>query len=221
MARNTGFHIHIDASVLLDGFEAYLTKELGFWRTDFSGHPEGAEGFEPANHLTQKTASSKDYKSLWEAVLAHAKTPGAMKGYIEGEFIALDEDIAEKPFDPAATPPFKIKTTFLPAGSFRESEIHIAMDRDRSDPRLLKQLMEMGLFAAYLPKSYGTAEIFTAQGTKRQIQTILPPLIDYLEKTGGSVRCSIKEERVADWWMSSPDLRLPPVIASIDTGTTT
>jgi hypothetical protein len=76
----------------------------------------------------------------------------------------------------------------------------------------------MGLFAAYLPKPYGTAEIFTAQGSKKQIQTILPLLLEYLEKAGGAVDCSIKEERVADWWMSHPDLRLPPVIASIGHG---
>ena len=55
-----------------------------------------------------------------------------------------------------------------------------------------------------------------AQGSKKQIQTILPPLIEYLEKAGGAVDSSIKEERVADWWMSQPNLRLPPVIASIE-----
>jgi hypothetical protein len=55
-----------------------------------------------------------------------------------------------------------------------------------------------------------------AQGSKKQIQTILPPLIEYLEKAGGAVDSSIKKEQVADWWMSQPNLRLPPVIASIE-----
>jgi hypothetical protein len=52
MKNGPGFHIHIDALAISDSFERYLSKELGFWRTDFSGHPEGVEGFEPANHLT-------------------------------------------------------------------------------------------------------------------------------------------------------------------------
>ncbi len=211
------FHIHIDALALSDPFESFLSEELRFCRTDFSGHPEGAEGFEPANHLTFKASSSTDYKAVWEAVQSHAQSSGGIDGYLEGEFIALDKDIAERPFDPTVTPPFKLSKTSLTSGNFRESEIHVAMDRDRSDPRLLSQLMDMGLFAAYLPKQYGTAQIFTAQGTKQQIQTILAPLIQYLEKASGSVACSIKEERVVDWWMSRPDLRLPPVIASIET----
>jgi hypothetical protein len=75
--------------------------------------------------------------------------------------------------------------------------------------------MEIGLFAAYLPKSYGTAEIFTVQGSKEQIRSILSPLMEYLERAGGAVECSIKEERVADWWLSEPALHLPPVVSNI------
>jgi len=210
------FHIHVDAITLASNFERHLTTGLGFWRTDFCGHPEGAEAFEPPNHLTRKTTASSEFRRLFDEVVSHVKTHGGMKGYIEGEFIALDKMIDERPFDASIKFPFRLRSTFLPAGTFRESEIHIVMSRDGSDARLLKSLMDMGLFAAYLPKPYGVAQIFTAQGTRANIQAILEPLVEYLEQAGGAVECSFKEERVADWWLSEPGLRLPPVIDTIE-----
>lgn len=212
----SGFHIHIDAVTLSDDFETYLTRELGFWRSDFSGHPEGAEAFCPLNHLTQKVTTTREFRVLFDRVLSYVKIHDAMKGYIEGEFIALDKDIEERSFDASVKPPFKLRRTFLPPGTFRESEVHIVLNRDQSDRRLLRNLMEMGLFAAYLPKAYGTAEIFTVQGSRVIIQTLIKHLSDYLDKAGGAVECSIKEERIADWWMSEPNLRLPPVVDSVD-----
>jgi hypothetical protein len=104
----------------------------------------------------------------------------------------------------------------LPSGTFRESEIHVVLDRDRSDPRLVQSLMDMGLYTAYLPKSYGTAQVFTLQGSKAKIGSLLGPLKDYLAKAGGTVNGSIKEERIADWWLSEPSLSLPPVVEDID-----
>jgi hypothetical protein len=209
------FDIHIDALTLTADFENYL-KDQGFWRSDFSGHPEGAEAYEPPNHLTQKTVMSSEFRALFDKVLSYVKTHNAMKGYIEGEFIALDQEIEERPFNPSVKPPFTLRTTFLPPGTFRQDEIHIAVSRDESDPRLLRNLMEMGLFAAYIPKPWGIEEVFTAQGLRKDIDAILPPLMEYLKNAGGSVHCSIKEERVADWWLSEAGLRLPPVIGSIE-----
>src|SRR4051812_24542226 len=108
------FHIHIDAVTLSDEFEKYLTEELGFWRNDFSGRPEGTEAFYPLNHLTQKVETSVEFRALFDKVLSYVKTHAAMKGYIEGEFIALDKDIEERPFDASVKPPFKLRRTFLP-----------------------------------------------------------------------------------------------------------
>jgi hypothetical protein len=56
------------------------------------------------------------------------------------------------------------------------------------------------------------AEVLTVQGVRDKILAILPPLIEYLEKAGGAVNCSVKEERIAKWWMSAPDVPLPPVV---------
>lgn len=211
-----GFHIHIDAQSLTADFERHLIDGLGFWRNDFSGHPEGLPHYEPPHHLTQEPATSQEFRHLFDRVLPLAQAPGAMRGYIEGEFVALDQDFPTRAFDPSVPAPFTLRRTFLPSGAFRESEIHITLDRDRSHPHLLLGLLDMGFYAAYLPKSYGTAEIFTAQGSRPNIDAILPALGHYLEDAGGAVECSIKEERIAGWWTSASDLPLPPVIGSIE-----
>ena len=44
---------------------------------------------------------------------------------------------------------------------------------------------------------------------------LLPALMGYLERAGGAVECSVKEERIAAWWMSDPDLSLPPIVESV------
>jgi hypothetical protein len=139
------FHVHIDAQELDKRFEHYLTHALGFWHSDFSGHPEGIEHYEPPHHLTQKVATSKEFKELFDRVVENAKAPQAMTGYIEGEFIALDQDLPQRPFDPAVPVPFSLQRRFLPAGQFRETEVHVTLDRDRSHPQLLGNLLEMGV----------------------------------------------------------------------------
>lgn len=104
---------------------------------------------------------------------------------------------------------------FLEPDTFRETEIHITLSRDDSDPRLLEALTDMGFFCAYLPKDYGEAAIFTVQGSREDIDKILPVTIEYLETVGGAVECSIKEERITHWWLSKPDVARPPVIEKI------
>jgi len=70
----------------------------------------------------------------------------------------------------------------------------------------------MGFFSGFIKKPSGVFQIVTAQGSRIKVERIVPALRDYLTRAGGAVRCSIKEERVAQWWMSEPGLRLPPVI---------
>jgi hypothetical protein len=209
------FHIHVDAQTLSPEFESYLIDDLGFWRSDFSGHPEGVEHFEPPHHLTKKVSSGVEFRADFEKLVAYAEVHAPMRGYLEGEFIALDEDLEEGPFDTSVAAPFRLETSSLPEGMFRESEIHVVLDRDRSDPRLIENLTGMGLFTAYMTKPYGTAQIFTAQGSKADVQELLPALTRFLKMAGGAVNCSIKEERVAGWWLSGDGLRLPPVIGRI------
>lgn len=210
-----GFDIHIDALELSGGFEQFLLQ-LGFWRSDFCGHPAGATSYEPPNHLTLQPRTSTEYKKSFRAVQDYAATrPGSIRGYIEGEFFAFDKDLEAKSFNPAVTAPFTVKTGFLPAGKFRESEIHVTMSRDKSDQRLTAILMKMGFFTAYLSKPYGIGQVFTVQGTHAQIESLLPAVDEFLQAVGGAADCSIKEERVVGWWVSDQGIRLPPVINEI------
>src|SRR6266404_7355604 len=140
----SAFHIHIDALNISPAFEEYLTKELRFWRSDFSGSPDSANAFFPVNHLTLKPETSKDFRTVFDKLLTYVKTQDAMQGYIEGEFIAVQKHIEEKPFDSSVSVPFRLKRTSLAPGKFRESEVHITLNKDRSDPALIRSLIDMG-----------------------------------------------------------------------------
>lgn len=210
------FHIHIDAAEISRAFGRYLIHDLGFWCSDFCGHPDGIEHYEPRSHLTYKTIKTADYKRVFRCVEAYAEHNGGLIGYAEGEYIASDDNIRAKPYDPSVLPPFRFQPQFLPASEFRETELHITLSRDRSDPRLMANLLSMGFFCAYLPKSYGVAAIFTAQGTRPLIAQILDHTLGYLQRAGGAVACSIKEERIAHWWLSEPNIPRPPVIKTVE-----
>jgi hypothetical protein len=210
-----GFDIHIDALELSKNFEQFLL-DLGFWRSDFCGHPPGAASYEPPHHLTLQPSTSGEYKQAFRTVRQYVGARlDPVRGYIEGEFFAFDRDLEAKSFDCSVPAPFEIKTGFLPAGKFRESEIHVTMSRDKSDPRLAEILMKMGFFTAYLSKPYGVGQVFTVQGTHGQIQSLLPVVYEFLQAIGGAAACSIKEERVVGWWISHSDVRLPPVVEQI------
>src|ERR1017187_3141017 len=133
-----GYDIHIDATELRADAERFLIEEMKFWRSDFCGHPEGADAYEPPHHLTIKPEVSDEYKNSFNRVRDYFQSrPGSIQGYIEGEFFAFDKDLEAKPFDQQVKAPFTIRTGSLPPGTFRESEIHVTMNRDQSDPRLL------------------------------------------------------------------------------------
>lgn len=209
------FHIHVDASELSAEFETCLLRSLGFRRTDFVGHPPGQEGFEPTHHLTWKCDSSREFRVAFADVVERAKEPGAMTGYIEGEFVAFERDVAPRCFEPAVPLGLQVERRSLPPGAFRESEVHITLSRDRSDPRLIDNLHRAGLFGGYLPKPAGVAEVLTVQGDLKGVGVLRDAVVKYIESAGGAVDCSIKEERILSWWTSGPDVRLPPVMARI------
>jgi hypothetical protein len=210
------FDLHIDATAIMPTFEDLLVGEYGFWRNDFCGHPDGQVGHEPEHHLTLQLDTGSEFRNIFDNVAGYAGRSRSMKGYIEGEFIALDVHLWERPFAGDIATPFTIETGKIPPGTFRESEIHVTMNRDASDCRLRANMLKMGFFSAYLPKEYGVAEVFTVQGDRAQIDALLPAVRNYLESAGGGVNCSIKEERVADFWLSSPDVHCPPIIQRIN-----
>jgi hypothetical protein len=209
------FHIHIDASEISPEIETFATSTHGFRRTDFAGGVHTVECYAPLHHLTMKTESASQFREAFDSLTQFLERGGGLVGYLEGEFVASDVDITAAPFDSAVDPPFCLQSQSLPPNTFRESEIHITLSDQDSHPELHRRLRAMGLIVASIQKLSGPARIYTAQGSRAQIDSILPSLTTYLETAGGSAACSIKEERVVAWWKSAPELPLPPVIGRI------
>ena len=208
------FHIHIDAAWLDPAFEGYVTRELGFYRTDFVG-PDGGKT-EPLNHLTLRVYDGHLYREAFTRVVDAAKDGELMRGYIEGEYVAVDADLPIGAFNPEVPQPFVLRMKSLAPGTFRESELHIAMCAERSNPNLLCALHAMGLLTIYVPKSWGVSIVFTAQGSRREVSQLVKVLRSFLEAAGGAVECSIKEERIVNWWISPGEVSIPPILESVE-----
>jgi len=69
------------------------------------------------------------------------------------------------------------------------------MDKDFSDLRLIKSLLDAGLYGAYLPKPDHTTLVLTIQGFKKDISNLKELIRKYVREAGGAVRCTMKEER--------------------------
>lgn len=191
------FHIHIDAQSISTEFYTYAKDRFDFVDTDFDGHPDGYDHFEPKKHLTLKLYSKKDFENIWRKLVETADQHEFI-GYLEGEYIPTDEYIPYKPFDKEVEFPFSIKTRPLDPSkneSFRQTEIHLTLDKNKSDPQLIKQLLDSGLYGAFIPKKDGVFLVLTMQGYLGDIHLIQQLLTDYLNNAGGAYRCTLKEER--------------------------
>jgi hypothetical protein len=191
-------HIHGDWQEISPEAIA-LCESLGLTKTNFSGHPEGWEHFEPILHQTLKIESGREFNRVWDKLVLGltALGPGHIRGYLEGERIPVDMTLPEKPYMPFETPPFQIHRRRLDPRRgevFREKEIHLTLDKDESDPDLIRDLLEAGLYGAYVPKSDHTALVLTMQGSRGVVDQLTEMLLPYLYETGGLVRASFKDE---------------------------
>ncbi len=218
------FHIHVDAIEMNPEFERDLVERLQFYRVDYSIDRASVdlnpESREHEYHLTHKTDLSTEFKRVSTEVLHLVKTKNSIPiGYVECEFVALDERPEFVQYRGASVP-FHLSMRPPQPGAFRESELHVTLSRDGSDPHLLETLQhQMGMLSGFIPKQYGMAQIFTAQGTQAQINQIREPLIHYIHSAGGAAHCSVKEERTVSYWMSHlGGIGLPHVIERIALG---
>ncbi len=210
------FHIHIDAKNINTQFDKILSKQYGFEHKNFIQRQDLNPSYAPETHLTYKTTDPNRSSQIFKNIYTYLEqNPDAMIGYVEYEYIPEKILIEYQTFNPDVPIPFQLELGKLPVGTFREDEIHITLDRDNSDPRLLESLRQIDFFSTLRQKDYGIAEIFTTQGSYLNIQRVLPLITNYLNEVGGAVNCVIKEERIVRSWMSSPDLKLPPVISTI------
>lgn len=213
------FHLHIDATLLPLKLEKRVKEELGFGDTDFSGHPEGYRHFEPERHLTRKFGDKSSFLVAFQDLSLECSKTGFI-GYIEGEFVISDIKIPAKPYNPDVHAPFSVTRRLLagaPTEPFRETELHLVMDNDCSDPRIIRALLDSGLYGAYIPKSDYTAVVLTAQGRHSEIATLTGAVWNYVNEAGGAVRCTLKEEQAIAYNLSGMNhAQLPEVVKKIE-----
>jgi hypothetical protein len=214
----TESHIHIDAKNIEYQLEKLLIQKYGFDHKNFIQRQDLNPSYAPETHLTYKTTNANQANQIFKDIHTYLEqNPNSMTGYVEYEYIPEQISIEYRTFNPDVPLPFQLELGDLAIGAFREDEIHITIDRDNSDPRLLESLRQIGFFSALRQKDYGIAEIFTTQGSYQDIQKVLPMIVSYLNQAGGAAACIVKEERIIHSWVSSLDYKLPPVIKSIQT----
>jgi hypothetical protein len=214
----TESHIHIDAKNIKPQSEKLLIEKYGFVHKNFIQRQDLNPSYAPETHLTYKTTNPNQASQIFKDIHTYLEqNPDSMTGYVEHEYIPEQISIEYRTFNPDVPLPFQLELGNLAIGAFREDEIHITLDRDNSDPRLLESLRQIGFFSALRQKDYGIAEIFTTQGSYQDIQKVLPMIVSYLNQAGGATACVVKEERIIHSWVSSPDYKLPPVIKAIQT----
>jgi hypothetical protein len=188
------FHIHVDAQYISPAFLKAVLN-IGFDLDNFGQHPEFVPYFGPNFMLSLKTQEGSVFKEKWNN-LEKAMNDHPIRGYAEGEFIPSDHAFENKPFN-GTKPNFHISRRKLHGGliePFRESEIHLSMDADRSNPDLIRGLIEAGLYAAYYKKPQGNYIILTIQGSKSAVEKIKSLVQNYVEKAGGTHNGTLKEE---------------------------
>src|SRR5262245_27809725 len=125
------FHIHIDAQQMPPDLSRDVRDQLGFSDTNFSGHPPGFVHFEPTQHLTLKVKTRDEFTATWSKLEAMVARPDFV-GYLEGEYIPVDDYILYKAFVDLPVP-FAIRRRRLSGAEheqFRQSEIHLVYKRE-------------------------------------------------------------------------------------------
>jgi hypothetical protein len=191
------YHIHLDTKTQSTKLHDCFQRELGFFPHHFSGHPEGRIHFEPTSHSSKKILSKDEFRKLWEKAVRLVGKDTSAVGYLEGEYIPKDIFIPYRPITTFFTPSFSIKrrTLYSSQGEkFRETELHLVLDFDKSDQRVITGLLDAGLYGALRPKQGYRVIVLTIQGHACFIRPLIEKIQHYLSAVGGVVHCTLKEE---------------------------
>lgn len=210
------FHIHIDGHSM-DPETRALIQAQGHTDTPFRVDMFTDETFAPEHHFTYKTEDSREFKRVFEETVDILRQSN-FEGYLEGECVPIAREKIETPVtEDQIEISGNLEYSELEPGEFRESEIHIRFDHQKSDKRFVKVLRELGFMSVFVDKDFGLAEILTVQGTREAIKDLEVFVIDFLKKSSGVVNCTVKREDVAKYWLSHPNVRLAPIIRDAST----
>ena len=208
------FHVHIDGHCVPQAARDAIAA-LPFVETPFRRDLMD-DGFEAPFHFTFKTRSSVEFKRVY--ALCRAKLEGTgFEGYVEGECLAYDEDVAFAGAAGADLGALETRFEDLGDGAFRETEIHIAFESG-CDDEAVAELKRLGFFSAFMDKPYGLAEILTLQGSMAAIKAIEAPVRAYLASRPAIRHCSVKREDIARFWLTRPDIKRAPVLTGVKVG---
>lgn len=197
------WHIHVDAKELIpDDFRRFLEASRFTYTNFLQKRPFGIECQPPPlEHLTKKflDKQEEEYGSSWLEVERAAKQSGFV-GYLEGERV-VDIQLSSRPKLSGTSRALFTLTKRKLKGSeqFRQDELHLVMDWERSDQRLVRAFMDAGMGVALMPKTGYTAVVLTAQGWSRDIKPLFSHLLDYCNQIGGMDNVSVKREVVRNF----------------------
>lgn len=209
------FHIHIDAESLDPRLSNLLLDERHFAEKNFVRAGQRGSEYSPRIHITRKYGDQATFNRDYDFIMEEIRKGAELVGYIEGECIAYNRIFNRKPRATQAAIPFVAVLGPLEANSFRQTELHLTVSAEHSEPAAIEALFQMGFFCAYAPKDYGIAQVFTMQGKYRDIAQVRRMLVDFVEQ-GGFAHARLKEERIVRWWVSGNDVLLPPIIHEIE-----
>lgn len=209
------FHIHIDAQVMPKALDEYAIRQFSFTETDYDGHPEGYDHFEPIRHLTLKIETKEKFVEVWDKLETKLTEYPDFIGYIEGEYLPIDEYIPFKEYQDIQIPFQITRRKLVPENSedFRQTEVHVTMEKTQSHPELMKKLLDSGLYGAFIPKADGVFLVLTIQGFVKDITPLIDSIRVFLTESGGAYRCTIKEERAIAHKLCNIDSSELPEIA--------
>lgn len=207
------FHIHIDGHRLPPCAREAISN-TPFEETPFR-RDLMCDGFEAPHHYTLKTQDSRVFKTSFENIVGKLHDTD-FAGYVEGEFIAYDQDVSYEPGRNDSLDGIITKFASLPAGGFRETELHITLRKTEQIVPVTNALRKIGFFSAFMDKTFGLAEILTLQGSKDAVMAIEGIVIDYLRSRKEIENCSIKREDVARYWLSTADIKRAPTLIEVN-----
>lgn len=205
------FHIHFNLSWIDDNFKRTLLQDLGFSVDHFivpSGHTF-------TEHLSKKLFTKNEFESMFQFISGKPSLPSFLEGYIEGECVAFEKKIPYKKYTKNIA--FPLRVTKVPVGNaHRQSEIHISMNKEDSSEIVKKNLLDIGFDRVSVIRKKGVKDVFTLQGSTKDMRIVLKNIVDYLTRVGGVVDCKVKEERTLAFWISSPLVVQPEIVKRIE-----
>jgi hypothetical protein len=210
------FHIHING-ITVDAEIASELVDAGFTERPFLNNRPFQSQFTPRIHLSAHSDNALSFKKLFRTAKAILEQSPSIVAYMEGEYVLRQMNLnsSESLLSTKSNCNIPFSFRLAPAMSWRQSEVHLTLNRERTSKQIHEQLLELGLYWTDIQKDDGVSTIYTAQGSKELIGQVYNHLKEYLTASHYSVVGKIKEERSLGYWISDDYTWIPPQIIEL------